>query len=193
MRSIYSISILCALCFLNLFCSDESIVVDTDPNLTRSGKYVLHRGEKFTGVMETYLEPVLVTRRTHYVNGLRDGVETETYQDGRTASERTYSRGRKEGIHKGWHENGKRRFHYEFKNDQFDGESWEWYSSGELYTFGKFKNGEAIGRKIWRRSGQIYLNQVYFHENSFGLTGSKICKKVKGAESDRRDAELSNL
>ncbi|TGK01689.1 hypothetical protein EHO59_11310 [Leptospira semungkisensis] len=189
MKSAYFILILIVLCFLNVFCSDQLVVEEGNQNIARSGKYVLYKGEKFTGTLDAYLEPVDVVRKTQYVNGLRDGLETDIYPDGRTASERTYSKGKKEGTHKGWHENGKRRFHYEFKNDQFDGESWEWYSSGELYTFGKFKEGRAIGRKIWRKSGQIYLNQVYFHENSFGLPGSKICKRVKGAELDPKSEE----
>lgn len=160
-------------------CGAPPVVKENDPSLARYGEFLLYRGEKFNGILETRLDAVQVLRRTPYRNGLAHGTEIETYQTGQEAASREYSNGKKEGLHLGYYEDGKRRFSYSYRNDEFDGDFWEWYPSGALYIYAKFEKGQAFGRKVWREDGQIYINAVYFNGQMYGLPGSKLCRQVR--------------
>jgi len=172
---------------LNLIsCSRQDFIIkSTDPDISRFGEFVLYRGEKLTGTIETAFTEVDVMRRTPYSGGLTEGLEVETYGNGQKAAERDYLRGRRIGVHRGWFANGIRRFQYEYREGELNGESWEWYPSGALYTYGRYDMGRAIGRKVWRENGQIYTNAVYFQNQQYGLPGARLCRQVRTNDSGK--------
>lgn len=170
------------LTFLILLSACTQHATRPSPDVTYEGNFVLYKGRRFTGVLEEHFEQVETVRKTLYRDGLQDGVEQEIFSNGQAAVRRQYSKGRKVGVHEGWFADGKRRFRHEYKDDQNDGEVWEWYNSGGLALYARFGNGRLLGKKMWRESGQIYMNYVFTKDHSVGLPGTKLCYQVRSGE-----------
>jgi antitoxin component YwqK of YwqJK toxin-antitoxin module len=170
-----------SLCFSAMACTKYAM--RPSPEVTYQGNFLLYKGERFTGILEERFDAVETIRKTHYRNGLQDGVEEEISKNGQLVARREYSKGRKTGTHEGWYLDGKRRFHHEYKNDQNDGEVWEWYHSGQLALYARFEQGRLLGKKMWRESGQIYMNYVFTADKAVGLPGSKLCFQVRDGET----------
>ncbi len=149
------------------------------PEVTFKGNDLLYKGQRFTGILEEHFPQIGTVRKTEYENGLQEGLEEEFAQSGQIVARRHHHAGKKVGIHEGWFLDGKRRFHHEFKNGQMDGEVWEWYSSGAVSMFAKFENGKLLGKKMWRESGQIYMNYVFTEQGAFGVPGTSLCYQVR--------------
>jgi hypothetical protein len=148
-------------------------------DVTFEGNYLLYKGERFTGILEERFDQVGTSRRSHYRAGLLDGLEEEFFDNGQRATSREYSAGLRVGVHQGWFADGHRRFYYEYQNGQNHGEAWEWYDSGALSMYGRFENGRLLGKKMWRETGQIYMNYVFSKRGTFGLPGTKLCYQVR--------------
>jgi hypothetical protein len=148
-------------------------------DVTFSGNYLLYKGEKFTGILTENFDATETTRETHYENGLENGEQIEYLKGGQLLARRYYRDGHKDGIHEGWYRDGHRRFHYEYKNAKSDGEFWEWYDSGKVSLYAFFKDGELLGKKMWRESGQIYMNYVFNAQGARGLPGSRLCQQLR--------------
>ena len=142
------------------------------------------KGEIFTGVLEERFPQTGTTRFTHYRKGKPHGDEDEYFEDGELASHREYANGKKVGVHEGWFPDGKRRFHQEFKKGLLDGETWEWFASGALAVYARFKDNKLLGKKMWRESGQIYMNYVFTANRSAGLPGTALCYQLRNGEAD---------
>ncbi|MCE9501601.1 MAG: hypothetical protein K8R21_14045 [Leptospira sp.] len=170
--------------FLSLNC-DHRKIQDTDLKISSTNDILLYEGKKFSGIVESRMEAVNVTRHTPYSGGVLDGTEKEYYSNGLLSAERFYSNGKKVGIHRGWYADGKDRFWYEYDNGQLHGNLWEWHSSGPLITFARFDRGRLIGKKIWRIDGQIYANFVIQENRVVGLPGSKLCLQVRSDENKK--------
>ena len=174
--------------FLALACTKHA--QRPSPEVTFSGNHLLFKGERFTGILEERFDSVETTRKTHYKNGLQDGVEEESIPTGQVVARREYRQGAKTGTHEGWYPDGKRRFHHEYRNGQNDGEVWEWYNSGSLAMYALFKEGRLLGKKMWRESGQIYMNYVFTADKAVGLPGTKLCFQVRNGEPEKREKGL---
>jgi antitoxin component YwqK of YwqJK toxin-antitoxin module len=149
------------------------------PGVSYQNQRLLYKGKRFSGMAETRFESIGTVRLTPYRNGLPDGTEREHFASGQLSAERQFLKGRKIGVHRGWFENGARRFQHEYSDDAFDGEYWEWYPSGGVSTFARYRAGQAIGRKMWREDGTIYMNYVFPGGQAFGLPGAKLCNQVR--------------
>ncbi|MCC2680137.1 MAG: hypothetical protein K0R29_2713 [Pseudobdellovibrio sp.] len=167
------------LLLLILFSSCTKVIQRPSEDITYKGDRLLYKGQPFSGIVKEVFALAEVTRETEYKNGIKDGVQKEIYANGKTASVGTFKNENKDGTFEGWYPSGKRRFHYEYKNGQYHGESWEWYESGPVYLFAKFSEGKAIGKKVWREDGKIFLNHVFPGQNVFGLPGAKLCYQVR--------------
>jgi antitoxin component YwqK of YwqJK toxin-antitoxin module len=150
------------------------------PEVAMSGSYLMHRGKRFTGIVETYLEAVNVRRETPYRNGLIDGAEEEYAANGQLVARRIYSANVKTGVHETWFEDGRRSSHIEYSKGEYDGESWEWHRSGALAMYARFEKGRCLGKKRWREDGSIYMNYVFPEGRAVGLPGAKLCLQVRG-------------
>ncbi|TGL65780.1 toxin-antitoxin system YwqK family antitoxin [Leptospira sarikeiensis] len=171
--------------FIFLFCifltaCDPIRIASDDPFVSRNGRVVFYKGEKFHGLLESKFEELEIIRITSYKNGLPDGAEKEIHSNGKVLAEREFSEGKKVGTHLGWFVDGKKRFHNEYLDGQFHGSQWEWRNSGSLYSYSKFDHGKVIGKKMWRENGQIYMNFVIHQGRAYGMTGGKLCSQVRG-------------
>jgi antitoxin component YwqK of YwqJK toxin-antitoxin module len=167
---------------LLLLCGCTKVARRPSPEITYKNGLVLYKGSLFTGVLEERFENIETVRRTHYRAGAPDGEETETYKDGTVVARRHFTNGRKSGVHEGWFLDGKRRFHHEFKEGRNDGEVFEWYDSGALSMYARFKDGVLLGKKMWRETGQIYMNYVFPNGKAAGVPGTKLCYQVRNRE-----------
>jgi antitoxin component YwqK of YwqJK toxin-antitoxin module len=149
-------------------------------DVTYQGNYLLYKGDRFTGILEEKFEQVETVRKSRFKDGLQDGIEEEFFKTGQLVARREYTNGVKNGIHEGWFNDGKKRFHHEFKNNQSHGEFWEWHNSGALAMYARFKDGQLLGKKMWRESGQIYMNYVFPNNQAIGIPGAKLCYQVRG-------------
>ena len=165
---------------LLLLCACEKRIELTDSKVTYEGSRLIYEGKSFSGTVIQKFAALAVTRETTYSEGEIDGEERDVYDNGQTAALRHYEQGKKVGIHEGWYRDGKRRFHHEYADDRFHGEYWEWFQSGGVFTYARYEKGEAIGRKMWREDGTIYLNYVFPAGRAFCTPGAKLCRQVRG-------------
>lgn len=166
-------------------CDSDKTISNKDPKLVYSGEFLIYDGKKFTGILETKLDAVGITRKTPYVDGKMDGTEVEMYSGKKNSAERSFFQGKKIGIHRGWYENGQRRFQYSYKDGELHGDVWEWHHTGTLVTLAKFWNGQLLGKKVWRPDGQIYSNFVMHGNRPVGLPGAKLCWQVRSDTNEK--------
>lgn len=165
---------------VNVACT--KVAYRPSPEVTWHNAHLLYKGKLFDGLLIEKFEHVGTQRETVYRKGLAHGAEREyTIRDRKLVALRNYRQGRRHRVHEGWFLDGKRRFHYEY-NDQGEnhGEFWEWHQSGHPSLFARFENGRALGRKVWRPDGKIYMNWVFDEEGrGVGVPGSKLCFQLR--------------
>ncbi|MCG6144560.1 toxin-antitoxin system YwqK family antitoxin [Leptospira bandrabouensis] len=162
------------------------VVMDQDPDLSLGLESIYYyKGQKFSGKMKS-IHPNGTVRITTFLNGLEDGLTSDTYPNGQISAEYFYKQGKRIGTHRGWYEDGKARFQFSYIDDLADGDHWEWYESGKVFRYAKFNKGLNVGTKVWRKDGKIYSNYTYSPERLYGVVGSKLCFKLKGDETNQK-------
>lgn len=87
--------------------------------------------------------------------------------------------GVREGLQTAYWENGKKRFEYTAENDVYEGELKEWAENGQLFHLAHYKNGQEEGvQKMWHQNGKIRSNFVIIKGRRYGLLGTKNCKNI---------------
>lgn len=94
------------------------------------------------------------------------------------ASEQQFQNGQKVGVHKSWYANGKLRVLVEYEKPDQPKIYKAWYENGQLAKVIVFKDGKEAETKIYRETGQIYLNRVIRNGRMYGLPGGKACSSV---------------
>lgn len=101
------------------------------------------------------------------------------HENKKIASERFFQEGRKVGVHKTWFPNGKLQSLVEFEKPNQAKILKTWYENGQLAKLITFKDGMEADTKIYRETGQIYLNRVVRNGRMYGLPGGKACSRIK--------------
>ena len=87
-----------------------SVVVSKDSLMLKPNLGLFYyKNEPFTGVLEAKYENGVVSERTHYLNGKRNGLRKKWFKDGLLSFQSTYVEGKQHGISKTWWSNGKLR------------------------------------------------------------------------------------
>lgn len=109
----------------------------------------------------------------------KEGRQVERYANGKLMSERFYKNGQKVGVHRTWYANGKLRSQSEFSLQGQMTVFKDWYDNGVLSKQINFENGYEVSTKIYRKTGQIYINRIMKNGRIYGLPGGKACFRVK--------------
>jgi antitoxin component YwqK of YwqJK toxin-antitoxin module len=105
--------------------------------------------------------------------------EVSYYPNHQLAFERFYQKGHKVGRHRMWYPSGKLRSESDFSAPDQMKRYREWYENGVLAKEIIFANGLETETKIYRESGQIYVNRVMHNGRLYGLPGGKACDRVR--------------
>lgn len=104
-----------------------------------------------------------------YHDGVKIGIWTEFYPNGRMKKEGTYNNGSKEGKWSYWHINGKQNKVEFYIDAKKDGIWEEWYSNGNKKKIETYKDGFKEGKYYyWYRNGQIKIECQYEHGKKQG-------------------------
>ena len=104
-------------------------------------------------------------------------IQKAYFPSGKIREIRHTSNGVRQGLQTGFWENGKKRFEYTAENDAYEGELKEWAENGQLFHLAHYKNGQEEGvQKMWHQNGKIRSNFVVIHGRRYGLLGTKNCK-----------------
>jgi len=152
-----------------------------DARLSSATGRLTYEGKPFTGVLVS--RNVDAVERKSYREGIEDGMYTLHATHGVLLEERLMRNGIKHGMHRKWHENGKPFVTQEFDNGKNVGEFVVTLADGKPSEYKRFTSeGQILVHKLWRASGQIYINQSFdvdSQPNGAGLPGSKLCNSVK--------------
>lgn len=113
--------------------------------------------------------------------GARASVEKRVsrHPDRKLATEEFYRDGRKVGVHRSWYPDGRLRSETEFEAPNRARRYRTWFANGRLSKQIIFKDGLEAETKIYRETGQIYLNRVVRDGRVYGLPGGKACARVQ--------------
>ncbi|WCL49970.1 toxin-antitoxin system YwqK family antitoxin [Leptospira sp. GIMC2001] len=171
------------LIIVGMFFSLQSCNKDTldtnSPELSYKAGQLLKSSEPFTGILKQYIPANGETSLTEYDNGWEHGKSITRSIDGQVVAIRYYNNGNKEGIHETFYLDGTKKTRSEFKEGRYINERWEWHQNGNPYIYEKFDDrGNTQVSKIWRESGQIYMNFVNSEGKNVGLPSSKVCDPI---------------
>ena len=106
-------------------------------------------------------------------------VEKKYFPSGQIREIRHIQNGVRQGLQTAFWENGKKRFEYTAVNDAYEGELKEWAENGQLFHLAHYKNGQEDGiQKMWHQNGKIRSNFVIIKGRRYGLLGTKNCKNI---------------
>ena len=106
-------------------------------------------------------------------------VEKKYFPSGKIREIRHVKNGVRQGLQTAYWENGRKRFEYIAVNDAYEGELKEWAENGQLFHLAHYKNGQEEGiQKMWHANGKIRSNFIIFDGRRYGLLGTKNCKNV---------------
>ena len=106
-------------------------------------------------------------------------VEKKYFPSGQIREIRYIQNGVRQGLQTAFWENGKKRFEYTAVNDAYEGELKEWAENGQLFHLAHYKNGQEDGvQKMWHANGKIRSNFVIINGRRYGLLGTKNCKNI---------------
>ena len=106
-------------------------------------------------------------------------VEKTYFPSGQIREIRYIQNGVRQGLQTAFWENGKKRFQYTAVNDAYEGELQEWAENGQLFHLAHYKNGQEDGvQKMWHANGKIRSNFVIINGRRYGLLGTKNCKNI---------------
>jgi len=104
-------------------------------------------------------------------------VEKKYFPSGKIMEIRHVQNGVRQGLQTAFWENGKKRFEYTAANDAYEGELKEWAENGQLFHLAHYKNGQEEGvQQMWHANGKIRSNFVIIKGRRYGLLGTKNCK-----------------
>lgn len=101
------------------------------------------------------------------------------YSDHKKATERFYQDGKSVGLNRSWYPNGKLQTETKFSKPNEMEVSKVWYDNGQLQKIITYKDGHDVQTKIYRKTGQIYLNRIWRNGRLYGLPGGRACEGVK--------------
>lgn len=155
------------------------VVESNDPRLSQSGPGVFLNGVPFTGKIRTEIPAADEVHFTSYKNGLEDGTSTVETSSGKLLASRAYRMGIKHGIHRTWYASGVQKSYAKFQFGRYTGQVWQWHDNNVPAQFDLYnERGEIQASKVWRRTGQIYMNHTFQNGAAIGMPGSKVCDPV---------------
>ncbi len=106
-------------------------------------------------------------------------VEKKYFPSGKIREIRHLKNGVRQGLQTAYWENGRKRFEYIAVNDAYEGELKEWAENGQLFHLAHYKKGQEEGiQKMWHANGKIRSNFIIIKGRRYGLLGTKNCKNV---------------
>jgi len=105
-----------------------------------------------------------------YVNGKKDGVHKEWYENGQLMFEKNYKNGTRDGLFRFWYENGQLESERSFKDWKKLGLEREWWSNGQIRKETRYYNN-LLGypwnyeNKGWDENGRLW-NEVFFKDDN---------------------------
>jgi antitoxin component YwqK of YwqJK toxin-antitoxin module len=106
-------------------------------------------------------------------------IEKKYFPSGKIREIRHVINGVRQGLQTAYWENGRKRFEYFAVNDAYEGELKEWAENGQLFHLAHYNKGQEEGiQKMWHANGKIRSNFIIIKGRRYGLLGTKNCKNV---------------
>jgi antitoxin component YwqK of YwqJK toxin-antitoxin module len=126
-------------------CENETALIAGDTLIEQDGIYYEQESKlPFTGRAEWFHDNDQLMTYIYYIDGKRNGVNEDFFEDGRLSERSTYIDGKRNGLHEEYYPNGQlmERRHYVYGKGNG---LWERYSEdGNLLTSDYYKDGTVI-------------------------------------------------
>lgn len=153
------------------------IIEKSDKNLKHSSVHYTYKDKTFHGIMySTHDQWWRLKQIVFFVNGKKQGIQYEWFENGQLARTIEYKNGLQHGNQKSWYASGKEESISIFKNGIIEGESWAWHPNGKIRHFVLYENGQEIAFKSWTGVGKPFYNYVYHGGKKVGFEGGSFCK-----------------
>lgn len=137
----------------------------------RDGKYYEKGGdEPITGKFQAHHKNGELMSESHYVNGLKDGVEKGWDPYGKLRLETNFKNGKNHGMARNWHPNGQLMNETNFVNGLTHGLSKTWHNNGERSTETHYNYGKIEGySRSWHTNGKKRSEVQYRNGRRHGM------------------------
>jgi antitoxin component YwqK of YwqJK toxin-antitoxin module len=131
-----------------------------------------------TGFVQSFdSEKGYLSNESYYINGIKNGLSTSYYEDGKESRSEYYLNGQLNGLSEVWHANGRKSSEGSYINGEPDGKQVAWYEDGKLNAIHNYKNGRLIG---WQRS--FNEDGTLLYETNLKNGNGKIAYKIPNTE-----------
>ena len=137
----------------------------------RNGKYFEKGGEEpISGKFQAYHKNGELMSESHYVNGLKEGVEKGWDPYGKLRLEAHFKNGKSHGVSRNWHPNGQLMNETNFVNGLTHGLSRTWYSNGNRNTETEYNFQKIEGySRSWHSNGNKRSDAQYRNGQRHGM------------------------
>ena len=182
--SMQAVLILYAIIFFG--CANGPINILTDLELNNGLYYKKNKNKPFTGKIFSNFNNQMQKTSGYLLDGKRDGLWIEHYENGRIKIKASFKNGMAHGIRQEWYDNGVKKQQGDFKNDEYDGRWLKWHPSGSYLSsndqrivFGLGKEEKVKMVEIFWAGGiekEIFnnLDSNYYYKISEGVSISTI-------------------
>lgn len=103
------------------------------------------------------------------VNGVREGVYEEWYENGQLKLHHEYAKGEYDGEQREYYESGQQKLAARFKNAKRDGIYREWYDNGNLKVHTSYRDGEKEGKRlVYFENGTLQFDEQFIANDHDG-------------------------
>jgi antitoxin component YwqK of YwqJK toxin-antitoxin module len=145
----------------------DGIVKIEDKINRKTTTFNCHNGLK-NGLYQKMYDGKILSE-VYYINGSREGLFNEWYENGQLKKQYIFINNKKEGLYLKWHKNGVVRSISTYINDLKNGLYIKFYKNGQLLMRSNYIEGKKNGRsESWYNNHKICSIYTYFNDMKHG-------------------------
>jgi antitoxin component YwqK of YwqJK toxin-antitoxin module len=139
-----------------------------------------YKQQLFNGHAIAYYKKDVLSEKTGYFNGRREGKAFKYFNDGSLKSEAYFIQNKLHGIKYNYFKNGNVYSESNYKNGKRHGLQKIWFLNGQLAKKKNLIEGKEEGlQQAWRENGNLYVNYEAKNGRIFGLNRANLCYTLK--------------
>ncbi|WP_166384546.1 MULTISPECIES: toxin-antitoxin system YwqK family antitoxin [unclassified Polaribacter] len=139
-----------------------------------------YKDQPFNGYAITYNKNEVLSEKTGFFNGKRQGEMFKYFDDGTIKMEAHYVQNKLHGLKLHYFKNGNIYLESNYVNGKKHGIQKTWFINGQLAKRKNLTDGKENGlQQAWLQNGKIYINYEAKNGRTFGLQRANLCYQLK--------------
>ena len=139
-----------------------------------------YKDQPFNGYAITYNKNEVLSEKTGFFNGKRQGEMFKYFNDGTIKMEAHYVQNKLHGLKLNYFKNGNIYLESNYVNGKKHGIQKTWFINGQLAKQKNLTDGKENGlQQAWLQNGKIYINYEAKNGRTFGLQRANLCYQLK--------------